>query len=410
MEHPTARTVPHPPTAAPGAGWPPPPAATPGPPAAHAPGGTDWRQPPPSVGPPAPAKPGSSGARRAGWTALAAIAVFASGAGGVLVGTELADEPEAAPPPAEGAVTPTVTGPAPATAAEPVAAVAASLSPSVVQIETRTGLGSGFVYDADGLVMTAAHVVAGSTEVNVRLADGTTADGTVLGADPNTDVAVVRVEGRDDLTVAPLALGSDLQVGQTAVAIGSPFGLDQSVTAGIVSAIGRPTQTPGRNGVPRAIPAIQTDAPINTGNSGGALADIQGRVIGVNSSIITADRSSSGNVGVGFAVPIDIAKAVADRIVAGQSIDSGYMGVSSADVTGPVPGAEIVQIQPGSPADDAGLRVGDVITAFDGRQMTSAIDLVAAVTPREPGDDVVLDVVRGDEEITVEMTLGTTPN
>lgn len=389
MEHPTARTAPRPPQPPPVTGWPPSP-----PPAA------------PTPAPPPENRAGGSG-RRAGRAALTVAAVFASGVAGVVVGADIADEPD--PTPAAPAVSTPVSDPVPADAREPVAAVAASLSPSVVQIETRTGLGSGFVYDAEGLVLTAAHVVAGSTDVNVRLADGTTAPGTVLGADPNTDVAVVRVEGRDDLTVAPLALGTDLQVGQTAVAIGSPFGLDQTVTAGIVSAVGRPTQTPGRDGVPRAIPAIQTDAPINTGNSGGALADREGRVIGVNSSIITADRGSSGNVGVGFAVPIDIAKAVADRIEAGQSVDSGYMGVSSADVTGPVPGAEIVQVQPGSPADLAGLREGDVVVAFGGRQVASAIELVAAVTPREPGDDVVLEVVRDGDEVEVEMTLGAAP-
>lgn len=294
-------------------------------------------------------------------------------------------------------------------ATEPIAAVAASLSPAVVQIETRSGLGSGFVYDADGLILTAAHVVDGSRNVNVRLADGSSLEGSVLGTDPNTDVAVIRVESETDLPVAPLALGVDIQVGQTAVAIGSPFGLDQTVTAGIVSAIGRATETPGRNGVPRAIPAIQTDAPINSGNSGGALADGQGRVIGINSSIITADSNSGGNVGVGFAVPIDIAKAVADRIVAGQAVSSGYLGVSSTDATGET-GAELQNVEAGSPAADAGLQAGDVVVSFDGRQVSSSIDLVAAVTPREPGETVPVTVVRDGEQIDIDVTLGQAPD
>ena len=182
----------------------------------------------------------------------------------------------------------TVPGPVSDDEAEPAAAVAAALSPAVVQIETQAGLGSGFVYDESGLIMTAAHVVDGSTAVQVRLADGRLVDGEVLGADDATDVAVISIEGVDDLAVATLATGVDLQVGQMAIAIGSPFGLDQSVTAGIVSALGRTTETPGG-----AIPAIQTDAPINSGNSGGALADRQGRVIGINSSIITGGQQST---------------------------------------------------------------------------------------------------------------------
>ena len=338
---------------------------------------------------------------------LAVAAVFASGVGGVFVGRELASQGGDTPV----SQVPTQSTPGGNTApvaeitSEPVAAVAASLSPAVVQLETATGLGSGFVYDETGLILTAAHVVQGSRTVTVRFADGSSTDGEVLGTDFNTDVAVVQVQGRDDLTVAPLALGLDLQVGQTAVAIGSPFGLDQTVTAGIVSAVGRATQTPGANGVPRAIPAIQTDAPINSGNSGGALADSRGRVIGINDSIITAD-ASSGNVGVGFAIPIDIAKAVADRIVAGESTISGYLGVSSSDMNSSSPGAELVEVESGSPAADAGLRVGDVVVAFDGMQVSSSIDLVAAVTPREPGEVVTLTIERKGVSDQVEVTLG----
>ena len=338
--------------------------------------------------------------------------MFASGVGGVFVGRELADETvvqeaiDEAPAAEPGGA---VEGPVSPDAIEPIADVAASLSPAVVQIETGSGLGSGFVYEADGLILTAAHVVAGSDRVAVRFADGSRIEGTVLGADPNTDVAVISIEGADDLAVAPLALDTDVRVGQTAVAIGSPFGLDQTVTAGIVSAVGRATETPGRNGVRRAIPAIQTDAPINSGNSGGALADGQGRVIGINSSIITSDVNSSGNVGVGFAVPIDIAKAVADRIVSGQSINSGYLGVSSTDATGATSGAHLEQVEAGSPADEAGLTTGDVVVAFDGEQISTAIDLVAAVTPREPGETVTLTVVRDGEEREAEVQLGESP-
>ena len=153
------------------------------------------------------------------------------------------------------------------------------------------------------------------------MADGSRLDGNVLGADDSTDVAVVRIEGRKDLPLAVLATGVKVEVGQTAVAIGSPFGLNQTVTAGIVSAVGRSVDTPGG-----AIPMVQTDAPINPGNSGGALADRRGRVIGINDSIA---GQSGGNVGVGFAIPIDIARSVADRIVAGKSLAAGFLGVET---------------------------------------------------------------------------------
>ena len=351
-------------------------------------------------------------------SALVAFAVFAAGAGGVAVGANLVEDTGGSGAPTTASAGQGATGQGSATTSgvtvaaatdEPVAAVASVLSPAVVQLETDFGLGSGFVYDDEGLIMTAAHVVEGARSVTVRFANGTRASGSVVGTDSSTDIGVVRVTGVDDLAVATLALGVDLQVGQTAVAIGSPFGLDQTVTAGIVSAVGRSTETTGTDGVTRAIPAIQTDAPINSGNSGGALADRQARVIGVNSSIITADSSSTGNVGVGFAVPIDIAKAVADRLVAGTSTVSGYLGVSSADATGSVVGAEIQRVESGAPAATAGLQTGDIVVAFDGRAIGSAIDLVAAVTTRAPGDEVELTVRRDGDEVTVSVTLAESP-
>jgi putative serine protease PepD len=276
---------------------------------------------------------------------LALLAGILGGAVGATVAQR--DVDDSAAPAAPAATEPVAAGEAPldGTAAEPAAAVAAALGPAVVQIETGTGLGSGFVYDSSGLVMTAYHVVSDARTVQVRLADGTRLEGEVLGSDPSTDVAVIRIDPVDGLAVASLATGVPVQVGQLAVAIGSPFGLDQTVTAGIVSAVGRSAETPG--GV---VPAIQTDAPINTGNSGGALADRQGRVIGINDSIITGGRSATGNVGVGFAVPIDIAKNVADRIVAGEPTDAGFLGVEGADATGRRVGAAITSVSSGSPA------------------------------------------------------------
>lgn len=379
------------------------PPARPGPP----PG---WAPPPPpgAWGPPAeaPLRPEPPRRRRLG--VLVVLAVLVAAVGGVLVGRAADDAGLPDGSPAQTASPePVATAPGPVEpgGAEPVAAVAEALAPAVVQLDTRTGLGSGFIYDVDGLVLTAAHVVGDADEVLVRLADGSRETGVVLGRDPATDVAVVQIEGRADLPVAVLATGVELRVGQTAVAIGSPFGLDQTVTAGIVSAIGRSTTTPEGG----AFPAIQTDASINTGNSGGALADAEGRVIGINDSIITGGAASTGNVGIGFAIPIDIAKAVADKIVAGEPAESGFLGVRGADANGERAGALLTEVEPGSPAERAGLGVDDVVTAVDGRDVGSMIDLVARISTGRPGDTVSITVVRDDTETEVPVTLDAAP-
>lgn len=382
-----------------------PPSRGPGAPVAAGPPLVD-RPAPTASWPVAPPSAGHRGRRgRAGLAALAIVATFAAGVGGVAVGRQTmgdgATATAANATAVSGETVSTVPGPVSGDAAEPAAAVAEALAPAVVQIETGSGLGSGFVYDASGLVLTAGHVVEGATEVKVRLAGGTSQSGKVLGRDDSTDVAVVKIEAADGLPVAALATGVDLQVGQAAIAIGSPFGLDQTVTAGIVSAVGRSTQTPG--GV---IPAIQTDAPINSGNSGGALADRRGRIIGINDSIITGNSQASGNVGVGFAIPIDIAKAVADKIVAGESTEAGFLGVSGADATGDRAGAAITGLESGSPATDAGVTEADVVTAVDGQKVSSMIDLAAAVRTKAPGEQVTLTLLRDGKERTVDVTLG----
>ena len=358
---------------------------------------------------PDPAAPRRSGGRAGSVVAAALIAALFAGTAGGAVGATLANRSDGGSSSGGSAVATTpVSGPIKGNGDEPVEAVAAAVAPTVVQIETGEGLGSGFIYDRSGLIMTAHHVVDGSTTVTIRLADGTKLQGQVLGEDPSTDVAVVKVTPTGDLPVATLATGVTTKVGQMAVAIGSPFGLDQSVTAGIVSAVGRSAETPG--GV---IPAIQTDAPINPGNSGGALVDRQGRIIGINDSIINGNSNgqsgTGGNVGVGFAIPIDIAKAVADRIVAGQSTDAGFLGVEGADASGNRAGALVTSVSDGSPAAEAGLRDGDVVVAVDGRTVSSMIDLAAEVRTKQPGDRVELTVVRDGQEQTVEVTLGTAP-
>lgn len=404
--------------ASPGSPWPAMPPSSPGAGPAwgvpsSAPGGLG---PPPPPGPPygSPAAGGTPRRQRSKWSILgpllALLLLAGAVAGGIAVGRNHGTDTTSSVTAVPNTPVTTAVPPLKGDSAEPALAVAKTLGPAVVQIETDSGLGSGFVYDASGLIMTAGHVTDGAKTVTVRLADGTKTDGKVLGQDDSTDVAVVKINPPDKLVVATLATGVPTEVGQTAIAIGSPFGLDQTVTAGIVSAVGRSVQTPG--GV---IPAVQTDAPINSGNSGGALADRQGRVIGINDSIATGSSAGSGgsgntgNVGVGFAIPIDIAKGVADKVVGGQSTNAGFLGVEGADATGERSGAAITSVQNGSPADDAGITTDDVVVAVDGRKVSSMVDLAAAVRTHQPGDKVTLTVVRKGNERTVTVTLGTAP-
>ncbi|CAN5655720.1 hypothetical protein BH24ACT26_BH24ACT26_12330 [soil metagenome] len=282
---------------------------------------------------------------------------------------------------------------------EAVTAVAKAVLPSVVQIETGTGLGSGIIYDGDGFILTAAHVVEGSPDVTVRLADGTRIAGEVIGADGATDVAVVRIDQKS-APAATLAVGAPVRVGQLAIAIGSPFGLEGTVTAGVVSAIDRTIVTGDGSAVSNM---IQTDAPINPGNSGGALVDRRGRVIGINDAI----RSDSGvNAGVGFAIPIDTAASVAEALLNGQTPAIGFLGVGGTEPASGPAGALITEVQPQTPAAEAGLRPGDLVTAFDGSPVTGMAELAAQVRPTAPGSTVTLDIVRNGRTIAVEVRVG----
>jgi putative serine protease PepD len=336
---------------------------------------------------------------------VAAVAAVALLAGGYGIG-EVLDRNSASATPA-GAGIPTAPISAPIQAGdEPVAAVAKALLPTVVQLEVETqqgnGLGSGVIYDKNGYILTAAHVVEGIDQVTVRLSDGTRLRGEVLGTDQANDVGVVKVD-RNNLPVAPLAIDVPLQVGQLAVAIGSPFRLEGSVTAGIVSATSR-IISEGRGG--REV--IQTDAPINPGNSGGVLADREGRVIGINSAI-SSDGASNGNIGIGFAVPIDIAARSAKAIVEGKPLQTGFLGVSSGDPTSGRGGAVIQDVTAGTPAAKAGLQVGDLVVELDGQAVTGTDDLVGRIRDHQPGDRVTLKLVRDGKEQTVTATLADRP-
>ncbi len=292
----------------------------------------------------------------------------------------------------------------PADVNEPAAFVADTLGPAVVQITTNFGVGSGVVYK-DGLIITNNHVVAGATSLRVTFSDGRVLDGELLGADPNVDVAVVSVGEGQGIPIAQLATGEKPQVGQIAIAIGSPFQLQQSVTAGIVSAVDRPIF----NRDSSVVAMIQTDAPINPGNSGGALADRQGRVIGINTSIQT--DGTPGNVGVGFAIPIDTAVRLGDLIVAGEPIVPGFLGVRGEPTRSDQPeigeaGVLVTEITVGSAAEVSGLLVNDRVLSVDGAPVTLLEELAGLVLANQAGDIVTLEVVRNGETIDVEVVLG----
>lgn len=343
--------------------------------------------------------------------------------GGFALGTALNDDAQGAAP-ATRALRPAVesgSSPTPSTvlpadvpgpladdpAEEPVAAVAAAVSPSVVQITIPNfGQGSGIIWDAEnGYIVTNNHVVGDFTTVLVRFADGSQVEAEVIGGSNAADVAVLQV----DPTAAPLveavfASTSTVEVGQLAVAIGSPFGLDQSVTAGIVSAVRINPQGGSDPAAPVPVEMVQTDAPINPGNSGGALADRQGRIVGMNTSIRT-DGVSDGNVGVGFAVPSDTIALIAQRIVDGESLELGFLGVSGAPDSGNG-GVLVTEVVDGSPADSAGLNVGDVIVSLEGGIISEIGQLSAAIKLYRPGDAVELEILRDGGRLVADVVLG----
>lgn len=351
---------------------------------------------PPSAPTDAPATPAPFAGRRAGvWPVVAASVLSAALAAGATVALD--DDPEPVPPAATDWAAPEVRRPTAVADGADAAAVAADrVAPAVVQIQTRTGVGSGVVYDRSGLVLTVAHVVGTSPEVVVRLADGRSVEGEVLGAHAPTDVAVVRIDADAVVAVAELATGDDPIVGQLAVAVGSPFGFDQTVTAGIVSAVDR---------VVNNVAMVQTDAAINPGNSGGPLVDADGRVLGLNDVIFTESGSSAG---VGFAIQIDLARIVADQLVAGEEVRLALLGVSTAAAPPGETGAQVAEVVQGSAADEAGLQVGDRIVALDGEPLPDAGRLRAQVIRREPGDEITLSVVRDGDQRELTVTLGAT--
>ena len=269
------------------------------------------------------------------------------------------------------------------------------------QQRTERGLGSGFIIAADGLVLTNAHVVEGSSKVTVGLEDGRRVEGSVVGLDRLTDLAVVRLAGAGPWPVAPLGNSDSLQVGEWAIAMGNPYGLDRTVTMGIISSLNRNASKLGL--ADKRLELIQTDAAINPGNSGGPLLDADGEVIGINTLV----RSGPG-AGLGFAIPINRARAIASELIANGKVSHPAIGVAidairPGDGTGLSQGARIVSVRPGSPAERAGLRPGDGVVTAGGQPVDNPSQLVAAVERAGVGKPLVLTVSRSgrQEQLTV---------
>jgi putative serine protease PepD len=276
--------------------------------------------------------------------------------------------------------------------------------PAVVSVQAGPASGTGFVVRGDGMIVTNAHVVSGAETAQVRFNDtGHLVEADVLGTDPSSDLAVLRVDPGSVGSLRPLRLANsdNVRVGDSVIAIGHPFGLDRTATAGIVSGVGREIRAPDGFQIEEA---IQTDAPINPGNSGGPLLDVRGRVVGVNAQIATG--GNRGNVGIGFAVPANTVRDIVPRLSRGEPIVRAYLGVTTA----PAPqGAAIQAVLPDGPAEREGLLAGDVIVGIDGRAVDEPEDVSDAVSAHRPGDEIEVEVVRDGDRRTITVELDTRP-
>jgi S1-C subfamily serine protease len=353
---------------------------------------------------------------------LAAVVGGIVAAGAVL----LLDEDSSAP--AASTVTTVTTGATRPTSGNAISQLYERAAPAVVEIQAGNASGTGFVIDNEGRVVTNQHVVGDNETVEVSFADDQEEQGRVIGTDPSTDLAVIEVD-LSGHNVTPVTLGSsgDVEVGDPVYAIGNPFGLERSITAGIVSALDRDITAPNDftiNGV------IQTDAPVNRGNSGGPLLNANGEVIGVNSQI---ESETGGNVGIGFAVPVNTVREVVAQIKKTGKVEHAWLGIEMQEITEeladtinlPVQeGVMVVGVVEGSPADDAGLEGGneqvivggrsyvfggDIITHADGQAVTSHDDLRTMIMEKDPGDSISLEIQREDSQRTVNVTLGQQP-
>jgi putative serine protease PepD len=357
--------------------------------------------------------------RRLAATVVAASLVVggAAGVGGAAIWTSTHDEVQSSP-----VLTQTGSSTAQTAATGSIEKVAHGVLPSVVMIDVAgpsgEGSGSGIILSRDGKILTNNHVaaLAGDTgQISVSFNDGSHAKAKILGTDPLTDTAVIQADGVSNLTPATLGHSSSLQVGQGVVAIGSPFGLDATVTSGIVSALNRPVNV-GQvsQGNSTVYPAIQTDAAINPGNSGGPLVNLSGEVVGIDAAIQTATNQTAGgepgSIGLGFAIPIDEVLPIVQQMIRGETPTHARLGIGVEDAASGqgaqiTDGAKISQVSNGSAASNAGLRAGDVITKVDGHLITSSDGLVAIIRSYRPGDQVTVTYERGGDAHTVRATL-----
>jgi putative serine protease PepD len=351
-----------------------------------------------------------------GIVAAALVAGVVGGAGGFSGAYALLDARSTSP-----VLTTASTAPAPVVAGT-VAAAAATAMPSTVDIQVPQSQGSdegaGIILTADGNVLTNNHVVAGATgPITVTLADGSRHTATVVGSSPSYDLAVLKIAGVSGLIPATLATGANPQVGQTVVAIGSPEGLTGTVTSGIVSALNRTVTVQADNGAAVVYNGLQTDAPINSGNSGGPLVNLQGQVVGIDSAIASAGSQGSGqsgSIGLGFAIPVDQAQRVAQELMATGTATKPVLGVqgnpAATTTTGATTGAQVTAVTPGSPAAQAGIAAGDVVTKVGNDAVGNFADLIARIGAAAPGSQVTLTVTTGGTTRTVPVTLGSTPD
>jgi putative serine protease PepD len=342
---------------------------------------------------------------------VAGIVGILAGRTGYLIGSTVDDRPVAEAP-ADPSAGPSDTPPAPVERpGGSVAAIAEGTLPAVVTItaegDVESGSGSGFVIRSDGYIVTNNHVVsliADGGELTVVFSDGQRAPGTVVGTSQAYDLAVVKVD-RTGLPTVSLGDSGAVRVGDGTIAIGAPLGLDGTVTTGIVSAIDRPVQAGDTQDELSYINAIQTDAAINPGNSGGPLLNAAGDVIGVNTAIATLMSGEAGSIGLGFAIPINSAKRVAEELIATGTSRTPLMGVSLA-MGFTEGGAQVEDVTIGSAADDAGLRVGDVITRVDERPIDDAVELIVTVRNYTPGDTIEVAYERDGQQRTTSLVLG----
>jgi putative serine protease PepD len=307
----------------------------------------------------------------------------------------------------------------------PVTSVADRVVPSVVTIAASgaggSGTGSGEVIRSGGYVLTNNHVIsvaaASGGKVEVLFADGQTAPATITGRDPETDLAVLKVDTSRQLKVIALGSSSSVKVGQPVVAVGAPLGLSGTVTSGIVSALDRTVEVPGENDRSALlVSAVQTDASINPGNSGGALVNCEGQLVGVPTAGATVPNSGGGSIGLGFAIPVDLAKSIANEIIDTGRVTHAFFGLqttpippAAAEQAGLPEGLYIQAVTAGGPAATAGLRVGDVITKIDGEPATSNIKLQELTLTKKPGDTVPIDYSRDGKSATATVTLAAQP-